>query len=185
MRARTGTLRLKAGRPPGTYLDVASARKVLAVLVERDGHDAVGCVESLLDAVAVVHINVNVQNALVHPARRQPHLVCTQAPTNCPDQWGARAAQSRAGDTRALEELQNRQDNVVDVAQARGLALFGVVQTTRPVDRNVREAVVQLVRARCGRPHPALLSGSESAMRHVTPSARSRRHVPIEPPAEI
>jgi hypothetical protein len=33
--------------------------------VERDGHDAVCCVERLLDAVAVVDVNVDVQHARV------------------------------------------------------------------------------------------------------------------------
>jgi hypothetical protein len=45
--------------------ELTGSREILAIFVERDGHDAVGRVEGLFDAVAVVHINVNVENALV------------------------------------------------------------------------------------------------------------------------
>ena len=45
--------------------DVPGAGEELAVLVEGDGHDAVGGVEGLLHAVPVVHVNVNVQHAPV------------------------------------------------------------------------------------------------------------------------
>ena len=45
--------------------ELASARKVFAVLVERDSHDAVGGVEGFLDAVAVVNVDVDVENAWV------------------------------------------------------------------------------------------------------------------------
>ena len=47
-----------------THPEIASAGEVLSVLVEGDGHDSVGCVESLLHAVAVVDVDVDVQNAL-------------------------------------------------------------------------------------------------------------------------
>jgi hypothetical protein len=47
----------------------ASTGKVLAVLVERYGHDAIGCVKGLLDTIAVVHINIDVQNALLVPQK--------------------------------------------------------------------------------------------------------------------
>jgi hypothetical protein len=41
------------------------AREVFAVLVERDSHDAVGRVESFLDAISVVDVNVDVEDALL------------------------------------------------------------------------------------------------------------------------
>lgn len=44
---------------------LARAREVFAVLVERNGHDAIGGVESLLNSVTVVDIYVDVENALV------------------------------------------------------------------------------------------------------------------------
>lgn len=51
------------------YLQVAGAREVLAELVERDAHHAIRGVESLLNTIAVVDINVDVQHALVVPIR--------------------------------------------------------------------------------------------------------------------
>lgn len=44
---------------------LARAGEVFSVLVERTGHDAVGCVEGLFDAVAVVDVNVDVEHALL------------------------------------------------------------------------------------------------------------------------
>lgn len=44
---------------------LTSPREVFSVLVERDGHDTVRRVESFLDAIAVVHINVDVQDTLL------------------------------------------------------------------------------------------------------------------------
>ena len=52
------------------YLDVARAREVLAVLVEGDGHHAVGGVEGLLDTVTVVDVDVNVQHSVVAPGNQ-------------------------------------------------------------------------------------------------------------------
>jgi hypothetical protein len=47
------------------YTQVTCSREVFAKLVEGDGHDAVGGVECLLNAVSVMNINVNIQNALM------------------------------------------------------------------------------------------------------------------------
>mmetsp|Transcript_21840 Transcript_21840/g.55418 ORF Transcript_21840/g.55418 Transcript_21840/m.55418 type:complete len:490 (-) Transcript_21840:14-1483(-) len=98
--------------PRAHVLHVARAGEVLAELVERDGHHAVGGVEGLLDTVAVVDVDVDVQHALV-----------------------------------VLEQLQDRQHDVVHVAEARRLTLLRVVQPPRPVDRNVGLLPVQLDRA--------------------------------------
>ena len=73
--------------------------KYLAVFVEGEGHDAVGGPESLLDAVAVVHVDVDVQHARV-----------------------------------VAEELQDGEHDVVDVAEAGGFGLLGMVQAAGPVD---------------------------------------------------
>jgi len=43
-----------------------------------------------------------------------------------------------------LEQFQYCQDNVVDVAEARGFASLGMVQATGPVDHRVGLAVVEL-----------------------------------------
>ncbi len=49
----------------------AGEELVRLVLVERDGHDAVGGEEGLLDAVAVMHVNVDVQHARVDAQQLQ------------------------------------------------------------------------------------------------------------------
>mmetsp|Transcript_8011 Transcript_8011/g.32957 ORF Transcript_8011/g.32957 Transcript_8011/m.32957 type:complete len:411 (-) Transcript_8011:6-1238(-) len=96
-------------------LEVSGARKVLAKLVERDGHDAIGGVEGFLHAVTVVDVDVDVQYALVN-----------------------------------LEQLEDREHDVVDVAKAGSLVLLRVVKATRPVDDGVRLLVVQTDRTAHG-----------------------------------
>jgi hypothetical protein len=44
---------------------LASAGEVLAVFVERDSHYTVGGIESFLNAVAVMYVNVNVEDSLL------------------------------------------------------------------------------------------------------------------------
>ena len=51
-----------------------------------------------------------------------------------------------------LEELEDGQHNVVDVAEARGLGLLGVVETPGPVDGDVGRLLVQLNRRRDAAP---------------------------------
>lgn len=46
-------------------LEVARSREELAVLVERGGHDAVGGVERFFDSVAMVDVDVDVEDARV------------------------------------------------------------------------------------------------------------------------
>lgn len=46
----------------------------------------------------------------------------------------------------SLEQLQDGQDDVVDVAEAGGLRLLGMVETSGPVDGDVRLLLVQLQR---------------------------------------
>lgn len=48
----------------------------------------------------------------------------------------------------SLEQLQDGQHDVVDVAEPRGLGLLGVVKTSGPVHRNVRLLPVELHRTR-------------------------------------
>lgn len=45
-----------------------------------------------------------------------------------------------------LEQLQDGQDDVVDVAETRGLRLLGVVESASPVDGDVCLLLVQLQR---------------------------------------
>ena len=49
--------------------ELARAGEKVAKLVERARHDAVGRVEGLLDAVAVVDVNVDVEHSRVIPVR--------------------------------------------------------------------------------------------------------------------
>ena len=87
---------------PPPVLALACPGEELAVLVEGVGHDAVGRPERLLDAVAVVAVDIDVEHA---------------------------------GD--GAEELEDAEDDVVNVAEARGFALLCVVEATGPVDGNV------------------------------------------------
>ena len=43
-----------------------------------------------------------------------------------------------------LEQLEDGQHDVIDVAEAAGLALLGVMETPGPVDRDVRRLLVEL-----------------------------------------
>lgn len=73
--------------------------------MEAARHDAVRRIERLLDTVAVVAINVNIQDA-----------------------------------GEGAQELEDAQDNVVYVAEARSFAFLRVVQTASPIDGNVSGA---------------------------------------------
>ncbi|KAI4136886.1 MAG: hypothetical protein LQ340_008112, partial [Diploschistes diacapsis] len=73
------------------------------VLVKGERHDPVRRPEGLLDPVAVVHVDVDVQHARVR-----------------------------------VQQLQDRQHDVVDVAEARRFVLFRVVQPARPVYCDLR-----------------------------------------------
>ncbi len=94
-------------------LEPARAGKELVrlVLVERDRHDAVGGEEGLLDAVAVMDVNINVQHARVD-----------------------------------AQQLQDGEHNVVDVAEARRLGPFGVMQPAAPGNGDVRLVTADLAR---------------------------------------
>ncbi len=46
-------------------INISSSGKVLAVFVEGDGHDSISSIKSLFDTVAMMIININVQNAMV------------------------------------------------------------------------------------------------------------------------
>jgi hypothetical protein len=50
------------------YTDITKltgAGEVLAVLVERNSHDAIGRVEGLFDTIAVVNINIDIKDSLL------------------------------------------------------------------------------------------------------------------------
>ena len=50
-----------------TYSDFSRSRKVFSILVETDSHDTVCCIKRLLDAITMVHIDINVQYSIVIP----------------------------------------------------------------------------------------------------------------------
>lgn len=58
--------------------ELAGAGEVLAIFVEGAGHDAIGGVEGFLDAVAVMHINVDIEHALFESEKFDDgeHNVC-------------------------------------------------------------------------------------------------------------
>lgn len=92
------------------FIHVTCAREeVISVFVEGHRHDPVSEVESFLNPVTMVDVNINVKH---------PRVV--------------------------LEQLQDANHNVVDIAEARGLKLLGMVQTTSPVNGNITDLVVQL-----------------------------------------
>jgi hypothetical protein len=100
---------------PRARADVAERARPgekVAELVKRDAHDAVRREEGLLDAVAVVDVDVDLEHARV-----------------------------------VLEELEDAEDDVIDVAEAGGFRLLRVVQAARPVDRDVSLPVVEARRA--------------------------------------
>ena len=72
------------------------------------GHDPIRREKGLLDAVAMVHVDVDVEDALV-----------------------------------VLQELEDGEHNIINVAEPLGLLLLGVVQPSRKVDAQVATAVVE------------------------------------------
>lgn len=98
-----------AGRVDGAG---AGEEVLFVVAVEGGCHDTVGGPEGLFDAVAVMNVDVDVEDARV-----------------------------------VAEELQNGEDDIIDVAEAGCHALFGVMETTGPVDGDVGLGVAELARS--------------------------------------
>lgn len=74
-------------RTDADVAELASAGKVLAVLVKRDRHDAIGRVKRLLNSVAVMDVDVNVKDALLEPQKLEncQHNVCRQRRVSEPE----------------------------------------------------------------------------------------------------
>jgi len=62
-------LRKRISKP---RLKVSSAREVLSKFVEGHIHDSVGGVEGLLHAVAMMNVDVDVQDTLMHRRKGEP-----------------------------------------------------------------------------------------------------------------
>lgn len=57
------------------YPEVSSAREILSIFVERYSHDTVSGVESLLNTISMMDINIYVQNSLVVPGNVEKHIL--------------------------------------------------------------------------------------------------------------
>ena len=105
--------------------DIARAREEIAEFVEGHRHHAIRGVKGLLDAIAVVDIDIDVQNAGIHSMRNG------DPPT-------------------PLQQLQDGQHDIVHVAEAGRLRLLGMMQTARPVDHNIGQTFVEATRTANG-----------------------------------
>ena len=76
-----------------------SPREVVLKFMEGAGHNPISQVESLLNSIPMMDINVNIEHPLV-----------------------------------GLQQLQDGQHTIVDVAKTRSLGLLGMMKTSRPVD---------------------------------------------------
>lgn len=138
--------------------------------MERDAHHAIRGVESLLNTIAVVDINVDVQHALVVPKR------CGWSATNL-----------NTTDESALQQLKDSQHDIVDVAEARRLSLLCMVKATCEANQENGFGTTQ----GCNVP-AQLMAMSDSLLLSFTAPPRGRSlcyvqsgSVPSEPPAEI
>jgi len=90
--------------------------------MEGDGHDAVCSVESFLDAITVVNINIDVKHTLVDTAiggrklSEEEHEERMSAGYHGIGLWDC-----------SPKELEDSENDVVDVTETRGLGFFGVV----------------------------------------------------------
>jgi hypothetical protein len=109
--------------------------------MERHGHDTVGRVERLFDAVTCATDEMSVvQSSRAKPASRNGHCggsswrTVMDVDVDVDHAWVV------------LEQLQNSEDDIVAIAETRSFWLLGVVQPSGPVDRDVSLVVVQLDR---------------------------------------
>lgn len=57
--------RVVRSRVLADIIDVASAREIILELMEGAGHDSIGEIEGLLNTVAVVDIDIDIQHSLI------------------------------------------------------------------------------------------------------------------------
>ena len=151
----------------------------VSVAVERHRHHPVRQIKSFLDAVAVVDVDVDVEDAEVKgrevgfekveilKKKRENGEQKKKRKTSMTEKKKNSSKTLRRKQKKlllllhsprvVLEQLQDGQHQVVDVAEAGGLGLFRVVQPPGPVDRDVAQPVVEPDRAldRGGRVGPA------------------------------
>ncbi len=102
---------------------LASPREVLAILVKRAGHDTVGSVEGLLNAITVMNIDVNVKNSLLEAQEL--------------DDAENNVYRKLAWVSKWIVEL------TVDVTEATCFTLLRVMKTASPIDSDVAFATVE------------------------------------------
>lgn len=147
--------------PSKTYPKVTSAWEVLSILVEGHSHDTVRGVESLLHTVSMMDVYVYVQNSLV-VSKNEGTMKCFeifmgfkcfhvfQNCANYVSKWCHLLSQHKHAlellnsGFCLLQQFQNSEYDVVDIAKPRGLWLLGMMQTSSPVDCNVCLLFVQL-----------------------------------------
>lgn len=89
----------------------AGAGEIFSILVERAGHDTIGGVESLLNTISVVNVDVDVQNAL---------LVSKELKDRENNIYRAHLISRAMHDLRATK-------HTVDITESTGFAFLGVV----------------------------------------------------------
>lgn len=80
----------------------------VAILMKRDCHDSVRAIESLLDPIPMMHVNVNVENSIV-----------------------------------ILQQFQDSQYYVIDIAKPARLHLLGMMQPASPVNADIRRLMIE------------------------------------------
>ena len=89
-------------------VNVAGPREVIFKLMRAEGEHPVCGVEGLFHAVAMMNINIDIQDSLVH-----------------------------------FQQFKYGQHDIVDIAEATGLGLLGVMKPARPVDDRLVRLLVQ------------------------------------------
>jgi len=108
--------------------ELTSTREVFAVLVEGDGHDAVGSVEGFFDAVAVVDIDVDVEDALLVAEQFDDtkYNVCRNL-ASVSDHYFQRTGP----------------EPTIHITETTSFTLLGVMETTSPIYRDIAFASIE------------------------------------------
>jgi hypothetical protein len=90
--------------------------------------EPVCCVESLFDPISVMDINVNIQDS----ERKE-----------CMRSTGKVRSEEGDGPRMVFQELEDSQDNVIDITEPRGFHLLRMMKTSRPIDGNVGQTMIE------------------------------------------
>lgn len=100
--------------------------------MEGDGHYAVSCVESFLDAITVVDVDVDVEDALFEAEKFEDAE---------DDVWGGKSA--KMGKKIKKPVVVTKVEHTIDVAKATSLTFLRVVQPTCPIHSDITFVPVQ------------------------------------------